>query len=63
MVIRFMSMRDFLLPELSQQFSVGVIYRTGWRLLLLENAAHVVQETGHRMEQQGGRTFVIPLSC
>ena len=63
MVIRFVTMRNFLLPELSQQFSVGVVYRTGGRLLLLKNAAHVVQEPGHGIEQQGRRMFVIPLPC
>ena len=63
MVIRFVTMRNFLLPELSQQFSVGVVYRTGGRLLLLKNAAHVVQEPGHGIEQQGRGMTVISLPC
>ena len=63
MVIRFVTMRDFLLPKFSQQLPVSVVYRAGWRLLLLENAACMIQETGHRIEQQGRRMFVIPLPC
>ena len=63
MVIRFLTMRDFLLPELLQQLPVSVVYWTSWRLLLLKNAAHVVQEAGHRIEQQGRRVTVIPLPC
>ena len=59
MVIRFVTMRDLLLSELSQQLPVSVVYRIGWRLLLLENAACVVQEPGHGIEQQGRRMFVI----
>ena len=30
-----------------------MVYRAGKRLLLLKNAAHVVQEPGHGIEQQG----------
>ena len=63
MVIRFVTMRDFLLPKFSQQLPVSVVYRADRRLLLLENTACMVQEAGHRIEQQGRRMFVIPLPC
>ena len=50
MVIRLMTVRDFLLPEFLQQLTVGVIYRTDRLLLLLKDAAHMVQEFCHGME-------------
>ena len=63
MVIRFVAMRDFLLPEFSQQLPVSVVNRTGRRRLLLKNPAHVVQQTCHGISQQGRRMFVILLPC
>ena len=63
MVIRLMTVRNFLLPELLQQLAVGMIYRTDGRWLLLDNASHVVQKPGYRMEQQGRRMIIIPLPC
>ena len=63
MVIRFMTVRNFLLPEFLQQLAVRVIYRSKRLRLLLKNAAHVMQELGYRIEQQGRRMVIISLPC
>ena len=63
MIIRLVTVRNFLLPELLQQFTVRVIYRSERLRLLLKNAAHMMQEFGHRIDQQGRRIVVILLPC
>ena len=63
MIIRLVTVRNFLFPELLQQFTVRVIYRSERLLLLLKNTAHMVQELGHRIDQQGREMIIILLPC
>ena len=63
MVIRLMTVRNFLLPKLLQQLPVGVIRWCNWLRLFLEDTSHVVQKAGCRIEQQGRGMIAILLPC